>query len=231
VNKNLEAITDSTAVVIPAFNADRFVADVIERTSEIIPKERIVVIDDGSVDATASVARAAGALLLVHEENQGKGVALHTGILKAAEMGMEFAVTLDADGQHNPAEITAFIERQAQTNADILVGNRMADRKDMPADRVFANAATSWILSLRTGTRIPDSQNGYRMIRTSLYKTLKLKAKRYDAESEVLIRAAKAGAKIDSVPVETIYGTEVSSVNKVIDTFRFLRLAIKSIFW
>ena len=89
MNKNLEAITDSTAVVIPAFNADRFVADVIERTSEIIPKERIVVIDDGSVDATASVARAAGALLLVHEENQGKGVALHTGILKAAEMGME----------------------------------------------------------------------------------------------------------------------------------------------
>ena len=231
MNKNLEAITDSTAVVIPALNADRFIADVIERTSAIIPKERIIVVDDGSTDDTATVARNTGALLLVHEENQGKGVALHTGILKAAEMGMEFAVTLDADGQHNPAEITAFIEKQAQTDADIIVGNRMADRKDMPADRVFANAATSWILSLRTGTRRPDSQNGYRMIRTSLYKTLKLKAKRYDAESEVLIRAAKAGAKIESVPVETIYGTEVSSVNKVIDTFRFLRLAIKSIFW
>ena len=69
------------------------------------------------------------------------------------------------------------------------------------------------------------------MIRISLYKTLKLKAKRYDAESEVLIRAAKAGAKIESVPIETIYGTEVSSVNPVIDTLRFLRMAIKSIFW
>lgn len=228
---NLEKITDRTAAVIPALNADRFIADVIERTSAIIPKERIIVVDDGSTDDTAAVARNTGAVVLAHNENQGKGIALHTGIVKAAEMGMEFAVTLDADGQHNPAEISAFIEKQAQTDADIIVGNRMADRADMPGLRVFANAATSWFLSLRTGTRIPDSQNGYRLIRTSLYTTLKLKAKRYDAESEVLIRAAKAGAKIESVPIETIYGTEVSSVNPVIDTLRFLRMAIKSIFW
>lgn len=227
----LQTVIDQTAVVIPAFNAERFIADVVKRVSEIVPKSRIIVVDDGSLDETAAVARSAGAVVLAHEANQGKGMALHTGILEAARMGMEFAITLDADGQHNPAEITDFIQRQIRTGADIVVGDRMSDRKDMPGIRIFANTATSWFLTLRTGTRIPDSQNGYRMIRTSLYKTLKLKAKRYDAESEVLIRAAKAGAKIESVPTETIYGTEVSSVNPFIDTLRFLRMAIKSIFW
>ncbi len=231
MQSNLQTIIDQTAVVIPAFNAERFIADVVQRVSEIVPKERVIVVDDGSMDETANAARSAGAAVLDHEENQGKGMALHTGILEAARLGMEFAITLDADGQHNPTEINAFVEKQAQTGADIIVGDRMSDRKDMPGIRIFANTATSWFLTLRTGTPIPDSQNGYRMIRTSLYKSLKLKAKRYDAESEVLIRAAKAGAKIESVPTETIYGTEVSSVNPVIDTLRFLRMAVKSIFW
>jgi glycosyltransferase involved in cell wall biosynthesis len=231
VERSCETIIEKTAAVIPAYNAGRFVAGVVEKTSEIIPRSRIIVVDDGSTDNTAEEAQRAGAVVTRHALNQGKGVALHTGILEAAEMGMDFAITLDADGQHNPDEIRGFVEKQAATDADIIVGNRMADRGDMPGIRVFANRATSWFLSFRTGTHIPDSQNGYRMIRTSLYKTLKLKAKKYDAESEVLIKGASAGAKIESVPVETIYGSEVSSVNPFIDTLRFLRMAIKSIFW
>jgi glycosyltransferase involved in cell wall biosynthesis len=217
--------------VIPAFNAARHLEGVIREASRFIPLSRIIVVDDGSTDETYETAVRSGAKALRHAENQGKGVALHTGILAALEMGSAFAITLDADGQHAPREIAVFLQKELETDADIIVGNRMADRKNMPEDRVFANRVTSWFVSLRAGVTIPDSQNGYRLIRTSLYRTLKIRAKRYAAESEVLIRAGKKGAKIVWVPVETIYASETSSVNPVADTVRFLRMAVRSLFW
>ncbi len=231
MTRDIEIIAERTAVVIPAFNAGRHLDGVLRDTARFIPGPRIIVVDDGSDDNTNEIARKAGVVVLGFSENRGKGAALEVGIHKAFEMGMTFAVTLDADGQHNPGEIPAFLAKQAATGADIIVGNRMADRSNMPGIRVFANRATSWFISLRTGIQVHDSQNGYRLIRTALFVKLRIKAKRYDAESEFLIRAAKAGGTIESVPVETIYGTEKSSVNPVIDTLRFLRLAIKSIFW
>ncbi len=231
MSEDTEGIARRTGVVIPAFNAAPHLEGVIDATSRLVDRGRIIVVDDGSTDGTRDIARRCGVTVLEHAENKGKGVALDTGILGAAAMGMEFVITLDADGQHKPEEIPRFLEKQLETGADIIVGNRMADRKNMPEDRVFANRATSWFVSARTGIRVPDSQNGYRLIRTSLYTSLKIKSKRYAAESEVLIRGAKAGARIDWVPVETIYSTEQSSVHPVIDTLRFLRMAIKSFFW
>jgi glycosyltransferase involved in cell wall biosynthesis len=188
-------------------------------------------VDDGSSDDTLATARAAGVVVVVHPENRGKGVALHSGMEKAIELGMEFVITLDADGQHDPAEIHRFVERQAETDADFVVGNRMADRRDMPFLRVFANYVTSGFVSLRAGCKIPDSQNGYRMIRTGAAAPIRLETRRYDTESEILIKAGRAGARIDAVPVRTIYGEEKSSVNPFIDTLRFLRLVFKSLFW
>jgi len=231
MSSRLESIASQTAVVIPALDAARHLEAVVRETSRFIPLSRIIVVDDGSTDGTHETATRAGATVLRHAENQGKGIALNTGILAAFEMGAVYAITMDADGQHDPREIPLFLEKQLETEADIIVGNRMANRKNMPDDRVFANRVTSWFVSLRSGVHIPDSQNGYRLIKTSLYQTLRIKAKRYAAESEVLIRAAKRGAKIDWVPVETIYGSETSSVNPVVDTVRFLRMAVRSLFW
>ena len=92
---------------------------------------------------------------------------------------------------------------------------------------------TSWFVSARSGVKIPDSQNGYRLIRTETFKNLapRLKAVKYEAESEFLIKAGRAGARIEAVPIETIYATEVSSVNPYVDTARFLRMAFRSFFW
>ena len=101
----------------------------------------------------------------------------------------------------------------------------------MPAIRVFANRATSWFVTLRTGIEIPDSQNGYRMIKTWVFEKINFVTTRYDAESEILIKTAGMGGKIDSIPVKTIYGTESSSVNPFIDTLRFFRMVIRSLFW
>ena len=233
MNNDLKTITAQTGVVIPAYNAGPYLGDVVRDTSAFIPLEHIIIVEDGSLDNTLEVAKGTGAVVVEHPVNKGKGAALKTGLLKAHAMGLRFAITLDADGQHRPTEIPRFLECQLATGADIIVGNRMAERKNMPGDRVFANKATSWFVSARSGVKIPDSQNGYRLVRTETFKKLapNLKAVKYEAESEFLIKAGRAGAKIESVPIETIYAGEVSSVNPYVDTARFLRMAFRSFFW
>jgi len=225
------SIIERTAAVIPAYNGERHLGGVITGVQKYIATDRIIVVDDGSTDRTAEVARSRGVVVLVHEPNQGKGAALDTGIRHAGNLGCAYAITLDADGQHNPDDIPRFIERWAETGADIIVGNRLDDTSGMPADRKYTNYFTSWVVSRLAGTRIPDSQNGYRMISTSLFASLGVKARRYEAESELLIRAGRAGARIDSVPIETIYADEVSSINKARETYRFFRMVVKSFFW
>ena len=224
-------ILSKTAVVLPAFNAARHLASVIADVEKYLPKEQIIVVDDGSADDTKGVAGEAGVVVVVHPINQGKGAALVSGARKAIELGMQYIITLDADGQHDPAEIPKFAEHARKTGADIVCGNRMDNRKDMPAIRVFANSTTSWFVTLRTGIKIPDSQNGYRMLKTDIFEKINFVTKRYDTESEILIKTAGIGGKIESIPVETIYGTETSSVHPFIDTLRFFRLVWRSLFW
>lgn len=220
-----------TAVVVPAYNAGKFLADVIPHIARHVPVERIIVVDDGSSDDTGDVAAGTGALVVTHNPNRGKGAALRTGIDKAGEIGARFAVTIDADGQHDPDEIPSFVEQQRRTSADIVVGNRMAATEGMPWLRLMTNRFTSHIVSMRARTKIPDSQNGYRLISTELFSRIKLETTRYDTESEILIRAGRMGARITSVPTKTIYGDEVSSINPFVDTGRFMRMVLRSFFW
>jgi glycosyltransferase involved in cell wall biosynthesis len=161
----------------------------------------------------------------------GKGVALSTGFKRAVSMGMGHVVTLDADGQHNPAEIPKFARRVAETGADIVVGNRFGALAAMPWLRRSTNWLTSKVVSALARQRIPDSQNGYRMIGAQVLTSITLETARYEAESEILIKAGRRGFRIDSVPVETIYGEEVSAIHPVIDTARFFRLVYKALFW
>ena len=231
MSRSYDDIARATAVVIPAYNAGPHLADVIEDTSRVLPKSQIIVVDDGSSDDTIDVAHRSGVVVERHVVNQGKGVALRTGLQKALDMGLAYAITLDADGQHNPAEIPKFIEHMRESDADIIVGNRMDDTKDMPLIRVLTNRFTSGFVSLAARTRVPDSQNGYRMIKTAVFGKLEFEMRRYDFESEILIRAGRRGARIDSIPVETIYGDETSTINPVVDTARFFRLVFKSFFW
>jgi glycosyltransferase involved in cell wall biosynthesis len=225
------SIIESTAVVIPAYNAARHLAGVVAAVSAHVARERVIVVDDGSADDTAGVARGAGALVIEHGVNRGKGAALCTGILAALERGWRYAITLDADGQHDPDEIPNFVARWVETGADIIVGDRMASTKDMPFVRLATNRVTSWVVSALARRRVPDSQNGYRMISTELFARLPLVTTRYDTESEMLIRAGRLGATIASVPVETIYGDEESSIRPLVDTARFFRMVVRSLFW
>ncbi|MCP4571259.1 MAG: glycosyltransferase family 2 protein [bacterium] len=220
----------TVGAIIPALNAARFLPDVIGQIKALHPDLRILVVDDGSTDGTADTARSAGAEVAVHEINKGKGEALKTGYAWALESGVEWVFTLDADGQHLPAEMQIFLDRAAAGDVDVLVGTRMAETADMPWLRLATNRFTSWVVSRLAGTAIPDSQNGYRLFRTTVLEGVELKTNRYDSESEILVRLARRGARIGSVPITTVYGDEESSINPFVDTGRFFRLVFMLMF-
>jgi glycosyltransferase involved in cell wall biosynthesis len=226
-----QPILETTAVVVPAYNAAAHVTEVLVEIQRIVPALRIIVVDDGSTDDTFRTASSTGVQVIQHPVNIGKGAALSTGFKRAVHMGMTYVVTLDADGQHNPQEIPNFARRIAETGADIVVGNRLGALGKMPWLRRATNWLTSKVVSALAGQRIPDSQNGYRMISANVIQSVDLEMARYEAESEILIKAGRKGFRIESVPVETIYGEEVSAIHPVVDTARFFRLVYKALFW
>jgi glycosyltransferase involved in cell wall biosynthesis len=214
----------TVGAIIPALNAARFLPAVVGEIKERHPDLRVLVVDDGSTDGTADAARGAGAEVAVHEVNRGKGEALKTGYAWALTAGVEWVFTLDADGQHLPGEMQRFLDVAAGGDVDVLVGSRMAATGDMPWLRRKTNEFTSWVVSRLAGTRIPDSQSGYRLFRTRVLDGVTLKTNRYDSESEILVRLARRGARIGDVPITTVYGDQHSSINPLVDTGRFFRL-------
>jgi glycosyltransferase involved in cell wall biosynthesis len=225
-------VYETFGAVIPAYNEADGIARTLERILRYLRPEHIVVVDDGSVDDTASIAREQGVHVIRNEKNRGKGRALSDGFeyITALEK-VEATFTLDGDGQHDPGEIPSFVGRYRSHHVDILIGNRMHTTAGMPLIRIFTNRLTSAIVSLRTGCRIEDSQSGYRLIRTSILRNITLVTSHYETESEILIKAGKRGAIIESIPIRTIYAGERSTINPFIDTVRFFILVIRCLFW
>jgi glycosyltransferase involved in cell wall biosynthesis len=209
--------TDVVAV-IPAFQAAATLGAVVAGVRRRI--ERVVVVDDGSTDATAAVALAAGAEVERLERNGGKGVALRRGIdlALAAEPGA--LVLLDADGQHDPAELDAFFAAWDARRPDLLIGARLADPAKIPPARYWTNYIGSRILSWMCGVELEDSQSGYRLLAAPLARALELSSAGYAVESEMLIKAARLGARIEHVRVRTIYNDAGSHFSPLRDTFR-----------
>jgi len=217
-------------VVIPAYNEEKRIGEVVRRVREFI--EDVVVVDDGSKDGTAQRANEAGAKVLVHGENRGKGAALKTGFEFAVREGFDAVITLDADGQHDPVEIPKFLREAEKNELQIIVGNRMGKPEGMPVVRYLTNRFTSFVISKMSGQRIPDSQSGFRLIRKEVLESLSIESSNFDAESEILIKASLAGFKIGNVPIKTIYrGDERSKINPMVDTVRFFRLVFKGMRW
>ncbi|HWQ21451.1 MAG TPA: glycosyltransferase family 2 protein [Clostridia bacterium] len=213
------------AAVIPAFNEEHNIAGVVEGVRLFMAD--IVVVDDGSTDGTAAAARGAGAIVLRHESNVGKGAALKTGFGYLRESGFDGAITIDADGQHDPAEIPLFVAA-AEQGYDMVVGNRMSNVSTMPFIRRFANHVSSFLISLFLGQNVRDSQNGFRYYRLSSILSLPLKADKYDLETEVIFKVGRARYRIGWVPTRTIYRAEArSKFNSVTDTLRFIGALVR----
>jgi glycosyltransferase involved in cell wall biosynthesis len=219
------------AVIIPAYNSERTIGDVISRVAQVVPELSIIVVNDGSVDETVKLCETAGVQVLSYPQNQGKGAALKQGFLKALESDYDAVLTLDADGQHPPELIPKFIECFEQKSVDIVIGSRMDSLKNMPFSRILSNKITSWLISQRIQQHVADSQCGFRLIRRTVIENLRLNSDKFDFESEIIIKAGLAGYQICSVPIETIYNDYGSSINHVTDTFRFIKLFWKSLYW
>jgi len=212
--------------LIPAFNEAARIADVVTRTRPHV--EEVVVIDDGSADGTANVAQTAGARVIRHEQNKGKGAAIVTAMYYFDNSAAEIAILLDADGQHDPAEIPKFIDVANQSGAGIAVGTRMSDTRGMPRVRLWTNRFTSWVTGKLARQKISDSQCGFRLLRRAVLRDLQLSTARFETETEMLIQAGRAGHRIANVPIRTIYEPgRVSHIHPLRDTVRFFQLAAK----
>jgi glycosyltransferase involved in cell wall biosynthesis len=211
----------TVAAVIPAYLEEKHIADVVGRTLQQL--NHLLVIDDGSTDATAETARKAGAEVIVHPQNRGKGESIKTGLRHWLERDFTYVIILDGDGQHRPEEIERFLAA-AVTRAELLVGTRMNDVREMPLLRRSVNRYMSASISRLCGQPIPDTQCGFRMVHRSLIPDLLGGADRFEYETEMLILASRKGCRIESVPITTVYSDEVSSIHPVRDTIRFFQL-------
>jgi glycosyltransferase involved in cell wall biosynthesis len=206
--------------LIPAWNEGGRIGPIVEATRARLP---VLVVDDGSCDGTADEAERAGATVVRHPQNQGKGVALMTGFAWALEHGYAAVLTLDADGQHDPSDIPAFLAAYESSAGDLIIGRR--DFSQMPFPRSWANPFGSWLLSHVLGTRIYDNQSGYRLYSRRLLEGIELTASGFEMEVEVIVRAMRKGMHIDWVDIRTIYGIgKVSHFHPIKDSIRFMQM-------
>ena len=209
-------------VIIPARNEAAAIGGVVEPL--VRQGMDVLVVDDGSTDDTARLAQAAGAQILPRHANHGKGAALRDSFAWAIERGYDAVVTMDADGQHAAEDVPRLVAAAETTGAAIIIGNRMEQPKRMPPVRRLTNLCMSLVLSRLTRQRIPDSQCGLRLVRCDLLRQCRLQSDHFEIESELLLEAARLGARVASIPIQSIYRVERSQISPVVDTARFLRL-------
>ena len=209
-----------TCALIPAFNEASYIADVVERAKEHVAE--VVVIDDGSDDGTADIARAAGATCLQLPGNCGKASALRTGIAYARDLKFTYVITLDGDGQHLPEDIPVMLRVAEETGADLIIGARAFDRALMPSSRYFSNVIGSRLASALVGCEIRDSQSGFRLFRLDKLDEGKLRSRYYELEMEILIKMARSGCTVAHAPIRMVYdnGQARSKMKPVRDTVR-----------
>ena len=222
----------SIGVVIPAFNVECVIKQVIKKVACYIPKKYIVVINDGSTDKTAERARETGVIVLEHQRRCGKGVALQTGFKWLLNKQLKAVITMDGDGQHDAEAIPHFIQKAQATQYDIIIGSRMHQKKDIPVMRLFTNQASSLVISWLIKQSIPDTQSGFRFIKSKVLQSIKLTSRYYNIESEVLLKAALAGFSIGVIPVRAIYlKNQKSNFRLIRDSLIIIGTILKGFFW
>ena len=211
-------------VIIPTYNESRAIADLINQIIKL--QLEVVIIDDGSIDDTVKIATSCGAKVLTNQRNLGKGASLIKGFNFALQCGFDAVISMDGDGQHSPDDLLSFIQKAKNSQSVLIVGNRMGTTAGMPILRVITNNLMSKFISLIVKQHIPDTQCGFRLVKKELLTRIDLSTSKYETESEVLIKAAHLGYKIESIPVKTIYSGGKSQINPLVDTLRFLRFMI-----
>jgi glycosyltransferase involved in cell wall biosynthesis len=217
-------VTAKALALIPGYNEEGAIGQVVREARAILP---VLVVDDGSKDKTAEVAQAAGAIVLKQVPNQGKGAALRTGFRYALDHGFDAVLTLDADGQHDPAEMPKFLECHAETGAELIIGAR--DFRQMPLVRRISNRFARASFSRVVGRPILDNQSGYRLIAAPLLRLLQESREQgFEFEVEMIVVCVRERMRLEWVPIRTIYGDENSHISPLAHTANFLRILRKT---
>jgi len=213
-------------IIIPAYNERFRLAGILDDLKS--KNFSILVVDDGSIDNTYEVAEKKADFVLRNEKNLGKGMSLKKGIdYLLKETDFEYLVTMDADGQHSPSDLSKFLQK-AEDGAYFIVGNRMSDPIGMPKLRIITNKVMSWLISRISRQRIPDTQCGFRLIKREVLEKISIKTNNFEIESEILIKAARSGFPIKSIPIRSIYFKSLESrIHPFVDTVRFIKFILQ----
>ena len=203
--------------VIPTYNNGGTVAVVVRRVlQQGLP---VIVVDDGSTDGTQDALKGLDIKILRHSQNRGKGIALRTGLEEARRLGYRQALTIDADGQHDPSDIPALVAAAAPRT--LVVGSRNIAAEGMSSGSTFANRFSNFWFTLQTAHKLPDTQTGFRIYPLEDLPSLKLLTARYEAELTLLVFSAWTGLKLVPVPVKVYYPEDrVSHFRPFADFFR-----------
>ena len=216
---------EEIVAVIPAFNCGETIGAVVAGARSFLAD--VGVVSDGSVDDTAAKALAAGARVEVLPANCGKGYALRRGIDLALARGAQAVLLLDGDGQHDPGDIPGLVAAWNGGDFDLVIGTRLQDARRIPRARYWTNYIGTRILTWMSELELEDSQSGYRLLSSGLARRMRLRSDGYAIETEMLIKAGKAGARLGHVAVRTIYNDEQSHFRPLIDTLRIALAAIQ----
>lgn len=216
-----------SCVLIPAYNESKAISDLTKQIR--IKNLDVIVVDDGSSDNTGAIAKENGADVLRNERNEGKGASLRKGFAYALGKDFDTVVIMDGDGQHLVEDIQSFLRAAETSDASVFVGNRMTSLQNMPKLRALTNKLMSWLISKIAKQKIYDTQCGFRLLKKDALEKINLTTKKYEIETEILIRAARLGLRIESVPIKTVYRGEKSKINPFIDSFRFARFILREL--
>lgn len=192
-------------VIVPAYNAEPTLENVVKGVRRTLPNAMIIGVDDGSTDGSGTLLKTVADETIEFPQNRGKGAALRAGFDAALKHGAAAVLTIDSDGQHDPAFATAIVG--ALDRADIVIGTRDLSGKAVPKHRRIANMISSAATRAVSGGKVRDSQSGYRAMKAEVLRKVHAVGDRYEFETDFIIRAARAGFTTVNVPISTIYGS------------------------